>query len=219
MIIHECRLQLSRVVAANETLTIRDLFGSQFEQAVFEHGRGDDGRPRFEYPRIQFKIVESTATLWGINEGAEFLAGHCSNFDVSEFAGSTIGVSDLQAETRDAEILLSHEPIDYRFVTPWLALNQRNFQSYTGSRNTKFRKDELSRILVGNCLGAAKSLGIRLPAQISADCRRLTSIKTTLKGSGVIGFVGRFQVNLDLPELIGLGRSAFLGFGTVTCHP
>ena len=219
MIIYECRLHLARELAANEALTLRDLFGTEFEQHVFDHGRGDDGRPRFEYPRVQFKVMDSMAVLLGINEGADLLEDLCSGLELGKLSDGKVPVVDLHLESRDAEFTFAGGPIDYRFVTPWLALNQQNFRSYTGSRNTKFRKDELSRILIGNCLGAAKSLGIAFPGHVSADCGRLTSIKTTLKGNGVIGFVGRFQVNLHLPELIGLGRSAFQGFGAVSCRP
>jgi hypothetical protein len=97
-----------------------------------------------------------------------------------------------------------------------LALNDRNFRSYTGSRNTGFRKNELSRILVGNCLGLARSLGIQFHERIDANGRQLSSIKTTLKGKGVVGFVGKFQINLKLPEYLGLGKSVPRGFGTIS---
>jgi len=44
----------------------------------------------------------------------------------------------------------------------------------------------------------------------------LTSIKTSLKGKGMIGFVGKFSVNLRIPDYIGLGKSVSRGFGTVS---
>ena len=59
-----------------------------------------------------------------------------------------------------------------------------------------------------------KSLGIRIADRISADCRGLTSIKTTVNGNGMIGFIGKFSINLELPEYIGLGKSVWRGFGT-----
>jgi hypothetical protein len=65
-------------------------------------------------------------------------------------------------------------------------------------------------------LGLAKSLGIRFQERIDADCRQLVSIKTSLKGNGIVGFVGKFTLNLRLPELMGLGKSVSRGFGTVS---
>jgi len=40
-----------------------------------------------------------------------------------------------------------------------------------------------------------------------------TSIK--FKGKDVIGFLGTFQVNFNLPYYIGLGKSVSRGFGTI----
>jgi hypothetical protein len=46
----------------------------------------------------------------------------------------------------------------------------------------------------------------------------LASIKTTLNGKGMIGFIGRFRMNARLPELIGLGKSAARGFGAISAE-
>jgi hypothetical protein len=191
-------------------------FGEAFEDEVRRHCYGDDGRPLYEYPRIQFKVIDTTAVLMGIGEGSEVVRRLWSDLDETELGDEHVQVLGAQLESGQAEITACTEPIQYRFLTPWLALNQKNFRSYTGSRNTKFRKDELSRILVGNCLGLAKSLDITFGQRIDADCRTLTSIKTMLNGKGAIGFLGRFKINLKLPEYLGLGKSVARGFGAVT---
>jgi hypothetical protein len=160
-------------------------------------------------------VIDSTAVLLGIGDGAELLQRLWLEIDATRLGDEQLKVLDAHLETLEAEITTCPEPIEYRFVTAWLALNQRNFLSYVGSRSTKFRKDELSRILVGNCLGLAKSLGIRFRERVDADGRQLTSIKTSLDGRGMIGFVGKFKINLKLPEYLGLGKSVSRGFGAV----
>jgi hypothetical protein len=214
--IAECRLRLSRKIKTHESPRLRNFFGRAFEEEVVRQSYDVDGQPIFEYPRIQFKVIESTAVLLGIDEGAELLRRLWPAMDETELGDGQVTVLETQFETRQDEITDCPEPIEYRFLTPWLALNEKNFRSYTGSRNTAFRKDELSRIVVGNCLGLAKSLGISFREHIDADCRQLASIKTTVKGKGMVGFVGKFQVNLKLPEYLGLGKSVSRGFGTIS---
>lgn len=214
--ISECRLHLSRRIKTHESPRLRDFFGNAFEDEVVKHSYDTDGRPLFEYPRVQFKVVDTTAVLLGIAEGAELLQRLWPEMDETELGGKQLSVRETYFETRQDEITACAEPVEYRFVTPWLALNERNFRSYTGSRNTAFRKDELSRILIGNCLGLSKSLGIKFSERIDAESRQLTSIKTSVKGKGMIAFVGKFKVNLKLPELLGLGKSVSRGFGAVS---
>jgi len=214
--IAECRIRLSRRIKTHESPRLRDFFGRDFEDEVVRHSYDNDRRPIFEYPRIQFKMIDSIAVLLGIGEGAELLQRLWPGMDESELGGGKVDVLATQFETRKDEIAGCSEPIEYRFLTPWLALNEKNFRSYTGSRNTAFRKEELSRIVVGNCLGLAKSLGIRFHERIDGDCRQLTSVKTSLQGKGMVGFVGKFQINLKLPEYLGLGKSVSRGFGTIS---
>lgn len=179
------------------------------------HNHNADGSVIYQYPRVQFKVIDREALLLGINEGSELLQRLWLEIDETRLGDQEMPVLESRFETSSHEINVTAEAIEYRFVAPWLALNQKNFREYVGSHNQRFRKDELSRILVGNCLGMAKSLGIRIANPISADCRGLTSIKTTLKGNGMIGFVGRFSLNLELPEFVGLGKSVSRGFGTI----
>ena len=73
----------------------------------------------------------------------------------------------------------------------------------------------LAWTLVGNCLGMCIPLGIHVDDRITADCSGLHSIKTTLKGQGMIGFIGTFSINLHLPNHLGLGKSVSRGFGTI----
>jgi len=214
-----CRLDLSGRPPSGYAPRLREFFGKAFDDELRAELYDADGRPLYEYPRIQFKVIESTAVLMGIAEGADILRRHWPEIDVSKLGNEQFRVGDVEFETRDAEIASYAEPVEYRFVTAWLALNQRNFRAYVDSFSTRFRKDELSRILVGNCLGLAKSLGIRFPDRVDADGRQLTSIKLTIDGQGMIGFVGKFKVNLKLPEHLGLGKSVWRGFGAVEKSP
>jgi len=213
-----CRLRLSRELQIHEAPRLGRFFGRKFEDQVLKHNRGTDGDLLYPYPTIQFKVIQSTAVLLGIGAGAEWLKRLWAEVDPTTLRDERFDILGADFETGDEQVASTEQEVTYRFHTPWLALNEKNFRSYTGSRNTAFRKDELSRILVGNCLGMAKTLGIRFRDHIHADGRQLASIKTTLNGKGMIGFIGRFRMNARLPELIGLGKSAARGFGAISAE-
>ncbi|MCA9199775.1 MAG: hypothetical protein KDA87_19680 [Planctomycetales bacterium] len=209
------RLQLARPMRTGEAPALRGFFGRQFEDEVLMHNHGPNAQLIYQYPRVQFKVLDRHAYVIGLNEGGELLQQLWLGIDQTRIGSEELSVlqSDLQTETATIEV--TDEPIRYRFVTPWLALNQKNFQEYTSSRSQSFRREKLNRTLVGNCLGMCKSLGIRLSDHITADCAGLHSIKATLKGQGMIGFVGTFSINLHLPNHLGLGKSVSRGFGTI----
>jgi len=213
--ISECRLRLARPVRRHEAPALRGFFGRKFEEEILMHNHEPDGAPIYQYPRVQFKVLDSMAVLLGINEGSQLLQRLWLEIDDTRLGDEQLPVLDSQLKSHTEPLAVTAEPIQYRFATPWLALNQKNFREYTGIRSQRNRKDELSRILVGNCLGLAKSLGIRFTDRITADASGLTSIKTTLKGQDMIAFVGMFSLNLNLPEYIGLGKSVSRGFGTI----
>jgi hypothetical protein len=218
MRIAECRIRLAREVRMHEAPQLRGFFGRKFEDEVLMHNHGKDGQLIYQYPRIQFKVVQSNAIVLGVGDGADVLERLWLDVDQTTLGDEQLAVLESRFEIRDEEIAICEQPITYRFLTPWLALNQKNFQSYARSDDTRFRRDELSRILVGNCLSLAKSLGIRFQDTIEADARQLTSMKTTLKGQVMIGFVGKFQMNVKLPDLIGLGKSVSRGFGAISAE-
>ena len=209
------RMQLARPLRTGEAPALRGFFGRQFEAEVLLHNHGSNDQLIYQYPRVQFKVLDRHAYVIGLNEGGELLQQLWLDIDQTRIGNEELQVlqSDLQTETTSIEV--TPAPIRYRFVTPWLALNQKNFQEYTSSRSQSFRREKLNRTLVGNCLGMCKSLGIRIADRITADCSGLHSIKTTLKGQGMIGFVGTFTLNLHLPNHLGLGKSVSRGFGTI----
>jgi hypothetical protein len=209
------RLRLTRPLRAGEAPTLRSFFGCEFADEVHRHCHNPDGSLIYQYPRVQFKVIGRTALLIGVAEGSELLQRLWTDIDETICGDEDVRVREAEFETHKHTFEVTTERIEYRFVTPWLALNEKNFHEYTGTRNQRTRKDELARIVVGNCLGIAKSLDIRFTDRITADCRKLTSIKTSLKGRGMIGFVGKFSVNLEIPEYLGLGKSVSRGFGTV----
>jgi hypothetical protein len=132
---------------------------------------------------------------------------------------ASIGAEDLPIQQaclirRREPLGESATPLRYRFVTPWLGLNQENHRLFDAS-NSAQRSALLERVLVGNCLSLAKAFDLHVNVLLVARSLGLWPVTVDLKGVPMVGFVGAFEVNFLLPDRIGLGKSVSRGFGTV----
>ncbi|MEO0053717.1 MAG: CRISPR-associated endonuclease Cas6, partial [candidate division WOR-3 bacterium] len=106
---------------------------------------------------------------------------------------------------------ISKKNIDYSFLTMWLALNEENYRRY---RKKKGGLSVLEQVLIGNILSMCKGLGYVVSDAIKVNLT-VREVRTTLKGTPMLGFLGNFRVNFEIPEFLGLGKSVSRGFGTI----
>lgn len=190
------------------------LMGQFPDQPLISHHE-DSGRSVYMYPRIQSKIFVGKALFLGIEEGVDFVTEISAKQPASLYLNNEIfAVKNAVFETATADFGITNAIYHYEFITPWLGLNQENFKKYTRTIAGKQRQSLLASILVGNVLSAAKSLGIVLGEQIEVS-PFLKPLPVRFKGKSMIGFNGTFRSNIDLPNLIGLGKSVSRGFGTI----
>ena len=165
----------------------------------------------YTYPRVQYKILEGTAIILGIEEGVEVLKEISGKINELALGKNVYKIEEKRTIEKDQNFGESEEK-QYRFVTPWLALNEENFGRYK-----RISKKEqillLHRILIGNILSMSKSLDYVVTSEIKVK----TNVKPVKVHSKVImtGFAGEFEVNFELPDFIGLGKSVSMGFGTI----
>jgi hypothetical protein len=209
------KLHFERPMRSGEAPALRGFFGNKFEEEVLLHNHGPNDELIYQYPKVQYKVIERVANVIGIDEGARVLERLWLSIDQTKIGGQELQVLDSQFEWKDESIKVTTQPNKYRFATPWLALNQQNFREYTHLRTSEAQCDKLNKTLVGNALSLCKSLGIFLQERLVADCSTLRMMRTTLKGQPMVGFVGDFTLNLQIPYLLGLGKSVSRGFGTI----
>jgi hypothetical protein len=95
-----------------------------------------------------------------------------------------------------------------------LALNNTNYQKYSSLRGDSKLKF-LEKILIGNILSTSKGLNYTVEEEIKTSLIYTRQVRNKLKGTTVLAFEGAFEVNFELPELFGLGKSVSRGFGVV----
>ncbi len=182
---------------------------------VLFHQHKEDGTFVYNYPLIQYKILEGKGLLVGIDKGARVIANvnllkKRMNFGKEEYI-----VQRQEMSFQKSAMGLFDGIREYNFLSMWLALNEKNYEKYQRLGTKAKRNKLLEKILIGNILSMSKSLGYTVPAPIEVRDLNLKEVPTKLKGNPMLGFIGTFSVNFEIPDYWGIGKSVSRGFGTV----
>ena len=198
----------------------RGFFGNAFRDEVLAHhhlisGEGINSAKRvlYRYPLVQYKALDGDLLIIGLEEGVS-LIGCFAHFEYISFDSSKLPVVETYFQQWKEEFGISESQLNYRFITPWLALNEKNIKTYKRCPSFKEARQMLSHILVGNILSMAKGLGYTVENKICATVY-VKECKCSLKGNPMVGFTGTFITNFKLPSYSGLGKSVSRGFGTI----
>ena len=191
---------------------IRGYIGNRFkDMPILHHHFGDLGY-LYSYPLVQYKVIGGRPIILGIDAGAD--AVRYIERELDELVlGRVYQIREKKLKDTSERLGPCKESRVYEFLTPWLALNEENYRMYLQSRK---KATLLNRILRGNVLSLCKGLSHRVGTRLKTAVfvRRSTA---TYKGIPMIAFTGRFILNYEIPQLLGLGKGVSQGFGTVTC--
>lgn len=208
-------MDLNEPIAISHLGKMRGCIARHFKDNGYAHQHDSVGRYVYRYPRVQYKIIDGSCFLIGFGEGVEVMKRAFRELAELDIAGRQIDIASKRLSACDLSFGTSEGISDYSFLTPWLALNQRNYEKYQMLGAWPKRKEMLESILVGNLISISKSLGYTVPAPITARLGRMKEVKTSLKGTPMLGFLGEFSVNFEIPDYWGIGKSVSRGFGTV----
>lgn len=197
---------------------LRGFFSNKFKNILF-HNHKSNGKFRYAYPLIQYKIIEGKPTVLGLGEGATLITKNFLDIDKLILGTSEYNNPEARLEVEDIRLgnNSAEEMYNYRFISPWLGLNQRNHSTYINEIKNSSEDEQykfLTKILVGNILTFAKGVNWWLEDKIVVT-HNVKSVDVKFKNKDMIGFVGEFTSNIQLPNYIGLGKSTARGFGTV----
>jgi hypothetical protein len=193
---------------------LRGYIANRFKQYPILHHHIEEAGYLYTYPRVQYKIIEGTAIILGIEGGAEVLKKISDEIEGLELGKSVYKVDSIQMNLMNAEFGPCRENHHYKFVTHWLALNPANYERYKEIKDWKEKKEFLNGILVGNVLSMCKSLDYVVTSKLYVHSR-LDDEQVEFKGIPIIGFTGEFRVNFKIPDFFGLGKGVSQGFGVV----
>jgi hypothetical protein len=192
---------------------LRGFFATKFNEYILLHQHNAD-KFVYRYPLIQYKFINNIPTVIGLNEGADVLKEIYDESDTIRLGDNVFEVNEREIIIKKGKFGLTPEFHSYRFITPWIGLNQNNYKQFYALRDSEERTDFLRRILTGNILSMSKTLGYTVPDQIKCDLSVFPG-KASVKNVNHMGFKGKFHVNFVIPEWLGVGKSVSRGFGTI----
>ncbi|WP_034438951.1 CRISPR-associated endonuclease Cas6 [Clostridium ihumii] len=167
----------------------------------------------YRYPLVQYKVIRKTPMIIGINEAIEDVFNIGKNDDEFLIDGKENITYRKKIIKEEVEFGCYDDYINYKFLTPWIALNQKKVLEYEKS-NLLEKEEILKKVLIGNLISMSKGLNYTVDKQIKCWIN-LSEKEVMLKGIKHIAFVGEFKTNFIIPDYLGIGKSVSRGFGTV----
>ena len=171
-------------------------------------------REKFLYPRVQVKILNEQIYFIGIGEGVEPIKEVIKNLQILDFGNITFEISDNEIEESKKKFHPSSKFFRYRFITPWVALNQSTGKKYHCLKN-KDRVNYLNKLLGQNIVFISRELGIELEENIFTKINLSTLLPKKLEENNWAAFDGEFETNFILPNYIGIGNGITRGYGAL----
>ena len=185
------------------------------KELILFHNHIDEGF-RFSYPLIQYKTIGGKAALFCLGDGTREVANFFAGSDFQLRIGNREESFSVENVWANQWVLQAWDDSFHYSLRRWLPLNKTNYELYSATEGIVERNQLLENVLTGNLLSMSKGLGHFHESEIFCT---VTDIDNTRfyshKGVRLQGFDIRFKTNVYLPDFIGLGKGASMGFGTV----
>ena len=178
------------------------------------HNHLENDKLRYAYPVIQFKTIVNKPVIIGIEEGIHVLKKVFLDINELRINKQRIQINEKSVMLREWKLGQADEVISYRFISPWMVLNQENHKKY---KRMKWHEQRafLEKILAGNLKSLSKAFNYFIPGfenlHVRLDIKPLTR---NFKNIKMTCFTGTFQTNFHIPDHLGLGKQTARGFGS-----
>lgn len=183
---------------------------------ILFHNHEKDNQFRYAYPLIQYKRISGKAAIVCIEDGVDLIG----QFLTEASDKLKIGDREIEWSTKrihPARLLIQTWEDTFKYhISRWLPLNSKNYQLYQNTEGLVEKIALLENILKGNLLSMLKGLGIHLEQELIVKITQVSEpYKLYNKGIGMTAFNADFNCNLTIPNNVGVGKNASIGYGTV----
>jgi|AntRauTorckE5430_2_1112549.scaffolds.fasta_scaffold00369_12 hypothetical protein len=182
------------------------------------HNHKDDDTFHYRYPLIQYKSVQQQATIICLGEATNVIHYFLGQPSITLRIGQrSEELSVDRVDMRQVLVQTWTTDINYR-ISNWQALSQKNYVEWKQLEHESLAEQIafLERILTGNILSACTGMGFQVNERLKVKIKKFKAgQRLHFKGQQVITFNLDFAVNISLPDYIGLGKGASVGFGVL----
>ena len=187
---------------------LRGYFANLYEEQTLFHNHYDNGESIYRMPLIQYKVIEGDLVILGFNKGADLIKKEFLKHKEIRIGEVTLKDFETKLEIKNENMSVDDELYTYKFLSPWLPINQKNKKLYMEG------KLDLDRVLTNNLLSNFKGLNVEADKKIMVKGRYVER-EVTVKNRNLIGFLVEFTTNVKMPNFISVGRRRAVGFGVV----
>jgi len=202
-------------IKRNEKHTMRDLeklrgfLIQKYEGNTIFHNHVS-GNFDYSYPKLQYKLIKRNLAIMAIEEVCDLNSKMFEEIEYIDIFGDMFFDIKKELIIKNEEIIYSKEEMfDYKFISPYLPLNQKNFRKFLDG------KYDLDKAITNNILEVLKGLGIWLkPDEKIYVSHNLKMDKRNLKDVSMVTFGGKFSTNIKFPDYFSIGKRKSIGYGT-----
>lgn len=210
-------LQFANEIAASDIPKFRGAVIASLKQKNILYHNHDENGVIYKYPRIQYKRINKKAAIVCVQEGVDaihelFTSGNFTyRIGCHEMDMHIESVNTYENNIGFCDTLQSYH------LHNWLPLNTENYKEYQGIERYADKIAFLERKLKANILAFFSSIKYHVEKQIILNITDVRPpILISYKGVKLMAFDVDFKVNLTLPNYIGIGKSASVGYGSLT---
>jgi len=168
-----------------------------------------------KYPYTQYKVIHKKAPIVGLGPG-------CMHLHKTAQPGMKLRIGKEQKIFDIDSFEFAHHELGVNGLThlyslkTWMPLNQENFEKYKTAGSDLAKLKMLEKILKNQIVGTYYAIGGKSNEEVLVKIDRIKREKV-LRFKGVLmhTFDLNFQSNVLLPDFIGLGKAAAMGFGSI----
>jgi hypothetical protein len=191
---------------------LRRAITASFSDIAVLHNHNGAG---FDYrsPRVRYLVIDRVPHLISFDDGLEIVERiyrEQANLRCGQKVYQVTG-TELHDIHDDAGICgdLYH----YQSHTPWLALNEENYDRYMQVSEMLERRAMLERIMAGNMLALAKNVELDVQEKIMVKLLRFDEVRVKVGQTPMLAFHAEFVTNFRIPAFVGVGKMVSKGFG------
>lgn len=183
---------------------------------VLYHNHTGDDTFRYSYPLIQYKCLGKKAAIVCIEGGADIIGQFLSENTAILYLGERVVKCDI-GKVAPTKILVQVWKTSFTYhINRWLPLNTKNYRIYLETVGMIDRIALLENILKANLLSMLKGLDIYLEDEINVKITDLSNSYIIYnKGVAMMAFNADFTCNLSIPNNLGIGKNASIGYGVI----
>ena len=193
----------------------RGYIANRYPKYYLIHNHLENGKLRYGYPLIQFKTIRKIPTIIGIGESIDILKNVFLDVEEIDIDGKRESVWEKSIKVRQEEFGQSKEFFNYKFVSPWMALKEENYETYK-VMNAVEKQLFLRHLLRENFKTVSKGVQYWISNIDEIKVEGFFSeVIRNFKNNRMVCFIGKFNTNFLIPDHIGVGKQVARGLGTV----